>query len=83
VTFQAAERHPSAGDVRPDASTSTPARRSSWTRRPATRTEEASSRPPRGFQARFGGKDKGRNKRENYALDLFREAAAYLDDPTG
>lgn len=34
----------------------------------------------RAFQRRFGGKDKGRNKRDDYALDLFREAAAYLDD---
>src|SRR5438093_1222996 len=29
---------------------------------------------------RLGVKDKGRDKREDYALDLFREAAAYLDD---
>lgn len=34
----------------------------------------------RAFQRRFGGKDKGRTKREDYALDLFREAEAYLDD---
>jgi hypothetical protein len=34
----------------------------------------------RAFKRRFGGKDKGRNKRDDYALDLFREAAAYLDD---
>jgi len=34
----------------------------------------------RAFKRRFGGKDKGRNKREDYALDLFREADAYLDD---
>jgi len=34
----------------------------------------------RAFQRRFGGKDKGRNKREDYALDLFREAEAYLND---
>ena len=33
------------------------------------------------FQRRFGGKDKGRNTRDDYALDLFREAAASLDDP--
>ena len=32
------------------------------------------------FKRRFGGKDKGRNKREDYALDLFHEAATYLDD---
>ena len=32
------------------------------------------------FRRRFGGKDKGRNKREDYALDLFREAEAYLTD---
>lgn len=35
----------------------------------------------RAFRRRFGGKDKGRNKRDDYALDLFREASAYLDDP--
>lgn len=34
----------------------------------------------RAFRRRFGGKDKGRDKREDYALDLFREASAYLDD---
>ena len=34
----------------------------------------------RAFKRRFGGKDKGRNKRDDYALDLFREALAYLDD---
>jgi hypothetical protein len=34
----------------------------------------------RAFQRRFGGKEKGRNKRDDYALDLFREAVAYLDD---
>jgi hypothetical protein len=34
----------------------------------------------RAFKRRFGGKDKGRNKRDDYALDLFREAQAYLDD---
>ena len=32
------------------------------------------------FKRRFGGKDKGRDKREDYALDLFREAAAHLGD---
>jgi hypothetical protein len=35
----------------------------------------------RAFKRRFGGKDKGRNKRDDYALDLFREASAYLHDP--
>jgi hypothetical protein len=35
----------------------------------------------RAFKRRFGGKDKGRNKRDDYALDLFREAGGYLDDP--
>jgi hypothetical protein len=34
----------------------------------------------RAFKRRFGGKDKGRNKRDDYALDLFREALAFLDD---
>ena len=34
----------------------------------------------RAFKRRFGGKEKGRDKRDDYALDLFREAAAYLDD---
>jgi hypothetical protein len=34
----------------------------------------------RAFKRRFGGKDKGRNKRDDYALDLFREAHAYLSD---
>jgi hypothetical protein len=34
----------------------------------------------RAFKRRFGGKEKGRNKRDDYALDLFREAAAYLED---
>jgi hypothetical protein len=34
----------------------------------------------RAFKRRFGGKEKGRNKRDDYALDLFREAIAYLDD---
>jgi hypothetical protein len=45
-------------------------------------TEERSeSAAEKAFKRRFGGKDKGRNKREDYALDLFHEAAAYLDDP--
>jgi hypothetical protein len=35
----------------------------------------------RAFRRRFGGKDKGRNKRDDYALDLFREASAHLHDP--
>ena len=43
--------------------------------------ERIESAAERAFKRRFGGKDKGRNKREDYALDLFREAAAYLDDP--
>jgi hypothetical protein len=34
----------------------------------------------RAFKRRFGGKEKGRNKRDDYALDLFREAQAYLAD---
>ena len=34
----------------------------------------------RAFKRRFGGKEKGRNKRDDYALDLFREAQAYFDD---
>jgi len=41
------------------------------------RTESAAERA---FKRRFGGKDKGRNKRDDYALDLFREARAYLHD---
>ncbi len=41
------------------------------------RTESAAERA---FKRRFGGKDKGRNKRDDYALDLFREALAYLHD---
>ncbi|HZF05002.1 MAG TPA: hypothetical protein VE932_11795 [Patescibacteria group bacterium] len=44
---------------------------------PGDRIESAAEKA---FKRRFGGKDKGRNKREDYALDLFREAAAYLDD---
>lgn len=43
--------------------------------------ERIESAAEKAFKRRFGGKDKGRNKREDYALDLFREAAAYLDDP--
>ena len=43
--------------------------------------EPVESAAAKAFKRRFGGKDKGRNKREDYALDLFREAAAYLDDP--
>jgi hypothetical protein len=42
--------------------------------------EPVESAAERAFRRRFGGKDKGRNKREDYALDLFREAGAYLDD---
>src|SRR2546425_12993746 len=45
---------------------------------PGDRIESAAEKA---FKRRFGGKDKARNKREDYALDLFREAAAYLDDP--
>jgi len=44
---------------------------------PGDRIESAAEKA---FKRRFGGKDKGRDKREDYALDLFREAAAYLDD---
>jgi hypothetical protein len=44
---------------------------------PPDRVESAAEKA---VKRRFGGKDKGRNKREDYALDLFREAAAYLDD---
>jgi len=43
--------------------------------------ERIESAAEKAFKRRFGGKDKGRNKREDYALDLFREATAYLDDP--
>ena len=47
-------------------------------------TEERDARlesaADRAFRRRFGGKDKGRDKREDYALDLFREASAYLHD---
>jgi hypothetical protein len=42
--------------------------------------EPIESAAEKAFKRRFGGKDKGRNKREDYALDLFREAASYLDD---
>lgn len=34
----------------------------------------------RAFKRRFGGKEKGRRKRDDYALDLFREALGYLND---
>jgi hypothetical protein len=44
---------------------------------PPDRVESAAEKA---VKRRFGGKDKGRNKREDYALDRFREAAAYLDD---
>ena len=44
--------------------------------------ERIESAAEKASKRRFGGKDKaGRDKREDYALDLFREAAAYLDDP--
>src|SRR5437762_5954993 len=63
------------------ASISTPARRSSWTRSPRRVTEERiESAAEKAFKRRFGGKDKGRGKRDDYALDLFREAEAYLHD---
>jgi hypothetical protein len=42
--------------------------------------ERVESAAERAIKRRFGGKDKGRDKREDYALDLFREALAYLDD---
>ena len=42
--------------------------------------EPLESAAERAFKRRFGGKDKGRNKRDDYALDLFREADAYLHD---
>lgn len=42
--------------------------------------EDLESAAERAIKRRFGGKDKGRNKRDDYALDLFREALAYLDD---
>jgi hypothetical protein len=44
---------------------------------PGDRGESAADKA---FKRRFGGKDKGRNKREDYALDLLQEAAAHLDD---
>jgi hypothetical protein len=44
---------------------------------PGDRGESAAEKA---FKRRFGGKDKGRNKREDYALDLFHEAAASLAD---
>ena len=44
------------------------------------RGDRVESAAQKAVRRRFGGKDKGRNKREDYALDLFREAAAYLDD---
>ena len=43
-------------------------------------TDPVESAVEKAFKRRFGGKDKGRNKRDDYALDLFREAAACLDD---
>ena len=43
--------------------------------------EPVESAAEKAFKRRFGGKDKGRDKREDYALDLFREAAVHLDDP--
>jgi len=42
--------------------------------------ERVESAAERAFKRRFGGKEKGRNKRDDYALDLFREAGAYLHD---
>jgi hypothetical protein len=45
-----------------------------------TDNEPIESAAERAFKRRFGGKEKGRNKRDDYALDLFREALAYLDD---
>jgi hypothetical protein len=47
---------------------------------PDERAESVESAAEKAFKRRFGGKDKGRNKRDDYALDLFREAEAYLDD---
>lgn len=43
--------------------------------------EGVESAAERAFKRRFGGKEKGQNKREDYALDLFREAAGHLADP--
>jgi hypothetical protein len=45
-----------------------------------TEEQPVESAAERAFKRRFGGKEKGRNKRDDYALDLFREALAYLDD---
>ena len=42
--------------------------------------EGIESAAERAIKRRFGGKEKGRNKRDDYALDLFREALAYLGD---
>lgn len=42
--------------------------------------EGIESAAERAIKRRFGGKEKGRNKRDDYALDLFREAVAYLHD---
>ena len=42
--------------------------------------ERVESAAEKAFKRRFGGKDKGRGKRDDYALDLFREAEAYLHD---
>jgi hypothetical protein len=47
---------------------------------PEQPAEPVESAAAKAFKRRFGGKDKGRNKRDDYALDLFREAEAYLDD---
>ena len=47
---------------------------------PEQPVEPVESAAAKAFKRRFGGKDKGRNKRDDYALDLFREAEAYLDD---
>ena len=47
---------------------------------PEQPAEPVQSAAEKAFKRRFGGKDKGRNKRDDYALDLFREAEAYLDD---
>ena len=47
----------------------------------ASSDEPVESAAAKAFKRRFGGKDKGRNKRDDYALDLFREAAACLHDP--
>ena len=46
----------------------------------ADRDEPVESAAEKAFKRRFGGKEKGRNKRDDYALDLFREAIAYLHD---